>query len=372
VIRSAFPTHVLFPSDFRHNQEMMPQPRVTVLIDSYNYGSFIEEAIESVITQDFPAEQFEILVVDDGSTDNTAERVRKFGSRIQYHYKANGGQGSAVNLGTEKAKGEIIALLDADDYWQPGKIRRVVQEFEANPAAGMVHHRIKELDTRTGEFRDGLFIPLNGNLAATRESILAFNPTSMSSLAFRKSILDQILPIPEAITIQADGYIQALALFLAPVAAIDEALGVYRFHGSNLYFLSHAEIDKDKDKERRSLRAVTLRAIIDGLREWFRSHDYDLAQPAVHATLSRWTTLLEREEFAVAPPGRVRFLRHLLETNRNHFHMMTWRLRLINYFNAVGSLVVGYEHFDRLDACREDLTRWVRALVGKDSAPPPS
>src|SRR5271169_864124 len=361
-----------FSPEFRHNQQTMPQPRVTILIDAFNCGHFIEEAIDSVLAQDFPAQQLEVLVVDDGSTDDTAERVKKYGSQVQYFYKLNGGQGSAVNFGVEKANGQIIALLDADDYWLPGKLRRVVQEFEANPAAGMVHHRLKELDTRTGELRDGLFAPLNGNLAATIESILSFNPTAMSSLAFRRSVLKGILPIPETITIQADGYIQALALFLAPVAAIDEPLGVYRFHGSNLYFLSQAEKDRDKDMERRKRRALTLRAIVHGLKEWFRSHEYDLAQPTVRATLSRWTTLLEREEFAIAPPGRIRFFRHLLESNRNHLSLMTWRLRLINYFNAGGSLVVGYEHFHWLDECREYLTRWVHARAGKDAASPPS
>jgi glycosyltransferase involved in cell wall biosynthesis len=346
---------------------MTPRPRVTVLIDSYNYGRFIDEAIESAIAQDFPADEIEILVVDDGSIDDTAERVRKYGSRIRYFYKANGGQGSAVNFGVERARGQIIALLDADDYWLPGKVRRVVQEFDANPAAGMVHHRLRELDSRTGEFRDGHFASLSGDLAATVESILSFNPTAMSSLAFRKSTLDEILPIPEAISIQADGYMQALALFVAPVAAVDEPLGVYRFHGANLYFLSEAEEDEDKDREIRKRRVVTLRALVDGLQGWFRLHNYDLAQPAVRATLSRWVTLLEREEFAISPPGRVRFFRHLLRTHWNQLPLMTWRLRLINYLNAAGSLVVGYKHFHRLDELRGRLTWWKRGRARRGS-----
>ncbi len=60
---------------------------VTVLVDTYNYGRFIEEAIDSVLAQDFPPEQMEILVVDDGSADDTADRVRKYGDRIQYFYR---------------------------------------------------------------------------------------------------------------------------------------------------------------------------------------------------------------------------------------------------------------------------------------------
>lgn len=202
---------------FRQKRKMTSQPQVTVLIDTYNYGRFVGDALESATAQEFPAGEIEILVVDDGSVADPAERVKKYGARVQYLYKPNGGQGSAVNFGVERARGKIVAFLDADDYWLPEKGRQVVQEFDANPATGMVHHRLKELDTRTGEFRDGLFSPLNGDTSAAVESVLCFNATAMSSFAFRKSVLENILPIPEGITIQADGYMHALALFLAPV-----------------------------------------------------------------------------------------------------------------------------------------------------------
>jgi len=71
--------------------------QITVLIDTYNYGRYIEEAIESVLAQDFPAEEMEILVVDDGSTDDTRARVGKYADRVKYIYKKNGGQASAFN-----------------------------------------------------------------------------------------------------------------------------------------------------------------------------------------------------------------------------------------------------------------------------------
>src|ERR1700688_5222745 len=103
------------------------EPQVSVVIGTYNYGHFIEEAIESVLAQDLPADRFEILVVDDGSTDDTPERVKKYGTRIQYFRKPNGGQASAFNLGFAKARGEIISMLDADDYWFPDRLRTVMQ-----------------------------------------------------------------------------------------------------------------------------------------------------------------------------------------------------------------------------------------------------
>src|SRR5712672_2553161 len=94
----------------------MPEPLVSVVIDTHNYGHFIDEAIESVLAQDFPAERMEILVIDDDSTDDTAERVKKYAPRVQYFWKPNGGQASAFNFAFAKVRGEIISLLDGDDY----------------------------------------------------------------------------------------------------------------------------------------------------------------------------------------------------------------------------------------------------------------
>ncbi|HXR09843.1 MAG TPA: glycosyltransferase family A protein, partial [Candidatus Acidoferrales bacterium] len=102
----------------------MTTPLVTVVIDTFNYGQYVEEAVESVLAQDFPRELYEILVIDDGSTDDTAGRLKKYGDSIRYLPKANGGQASAFNFGFAAARGEIIALLDADDLWLPDKLRR--------------------------------------------------------------------------------------------------------------------------------------------------------------------------------------------------------------------------------------------------------
>src|SRR5580700_8026024 len=103
----------------------MRTPFFTVLIDTYNYGQYIEEAVQSVLAQSFPEEEREIVVVDDGSTDDTAERLKKYGDGIRYLRKANGGQASAFNFGFEQARVEVIALLDADDVWLPDKLGRV-------------------------------------------------------------------------------------------------------------------------------------------------------------------------------------------------------------------------------------------------------
>ena len=101
-----------------------PNPAVTVLVDTFNHERFIEAAILSVLAQDFPAAETEILVVDDGSTDKTPEIVRKFGSRVRLIRKKNGGQASAFNVGISEARGEIVAFLDGDDWWTRNKLSR--------------------------------------------------------------------------------------------------------------------------------------------------------------------------------------------------------------------------------------------------------
>src|SRR6202171_2194647 len=138
----------------------MKAPFFSVLIDTYNYGEFIEEAVSSALAQDFPAKEREILVVDDGSTDDTRERLRKFGETIRYLRKTNGGQASAFNFGFEHARGEVIALLDADDVWLPEKLGRVYETFERHPAAGMVYHRVHLWSGGGGISEDTYFFPL--------------------------------------------------------------------------------------------------------------------------------------------------------------------------------------------------------------------
>src|SRR5437879_495363 len=106
-------------------RETMRKPFVSVLIDTYNHERFIEEAIVSVLEQDFPASEREIIVVDDGSTDRAPAVIRKFEPQIRLLRKQNGGQASAFNVGIPECTGEIVAFLDGDDWWAPGKLRAV-------------------------------------------------------------------------------------------------------------------------------------------------------------------------------------------------------------------------------------------------------
>src|SRR5690349_8088319 len=117
-------------------------PLVTVLIDAYNYARFLPRAIKSVLAQTYPAESLEILVVDDGSTDDTAGVAVRYQDQVRYVRKSNGGQASAFNLGLEEARGEIICFLDADDTFYPDKVWFVVDAFRRRAEVGLVYNKL--------------------------------------------------------------------------------------------------------------------------------------------------------------------------------------------------------------------------------------
>ena len=176
----------------------MKRPTITAVVDTYNQGRYIGEALESVLAQDVAPGEMEVLVVDDGSTDNTAERVARFGERVRYIRKENGGQASALNVGFTEARGEIIALLDADDLWLPRKVRRVLDEFEQHPEAGMVYHGYQWWNEKTGEcLRDPSFRALTGYMPDRIEDVLTFGNVGTCGVALRRETIEKLIPIPE-------------------------------------------------------------------------------------------------------------------------------------------------------------------------------
>ena len=122
--------------------------KVTVLIGTYNHGGFIETAVDSALEQAAVPGDVQIVVVDDGSTDDTRERLRRYGSAIDYVHQRNGGQASAWNLGLSRSDGEIIAFLDADDMWHREKLVRVVEAFDGSPDMGVVSHALTVINDR--------------------------------------------------------------------------------------------------------------------------------------------------------------------------------------------------------------------------------
>ena len=240
---------------------------VDVIVDNFNYARYLEAAIESALAQTYA--HTSVIVVDDGSTDNSKEVIAAFGDAILPVLKENGGQSSAFNAGLEHARGEIVIFLDADDMLLPFAAERVAATFEARPGLAKAHYRMEVIDRdgrRTGEVKPPVHIRLpEGDLreATARFAFdLARPPTSGN--AFAASVLKAMAPLPPARPSAADWYVVYSSALFGPVAAIDEPLGLYRVHGSNWYEPSQPSLELEHvrktivrmERARRHLREV--------------------------------------------------------------------------------------------------------------------
>lgn len=327
------------------NHKRMTAPLFTVLIDTFNYGRYIEEAVRSVLEQDFPAEQVEILVIDDGSTDDTAARLEKFAGRIGYFHKPNGGQASAFNFGLERAQGEFIALLDADDVWMPNKLRRVYEALQSEPDAGMAYHRLYQW-TEEGQLSTrGHFIPVSGRVTDTRFALLCYPMMQTSSLVFRRKAMQDLLPVPEILRTQADAYLTALIIFICPVVGIDEYLAKYRLHGANLFHSGDGKPSEAQLKNRMAMRE----ALLGEVREWLRKHGFDTESENIRDYLTQWRKAQEADTFAVQSPGRLEYFSHLMEYPQLYRELMSARQVVYSYLRAFAALILGYQHLHFFD-----------------------
>jgi len=337
-------------------------PQVTVLIDTYNYGQYVDTAIESVLAQDFPAEQMEILVVDDGSTDDTRARVGKYAGRVKYIWKENGGQASAFNRGLAEARGELIFLLDADDYWRPGKLRRVADLFAEHPKARMIYHRYEELDEASGKVSVLAAPIISGSLPERKVDLISYWIYPTSTLAFRRESIAQLLPVPEGLKIQADAYLAALVVFLGPVLGVAEPLTIYRLHGKNLFHGSGGA----RENERIERRMVTRQVFIAKVTAWLARSGRKVTRDPIRSYLAQWELAQEAEQFRLATPGRVKIFRHLLKYPHYFGERMSWRHQAAAYLDALGGLALGYGRSGTVERWRREAKRVLGATTGSE------
>src|SRR5437016_5344550 len=118
--------------------------KVSVIIPAYNKAEYTRRTVESVLAQTYP--NVEIIVVDDGSKDETSNVMAEYGSRINYILKVNGGACSARNEGIRRATGEYVTFLDCDDLFYPEKLQKCVLHLEENSQFGFVYTAVHFID----------------------------------------------------------------------------------------------------------------------------------------------------------------------------------------------------------------------------------
>jgi glycosyltransferase involved in cell wall biosynthesis len=277
----------------------------SVLIANRNYGRYVGRAIESALAQD--ATDVEVVVVDDGSSDDSADVLRSYRDRVTVVLGDHRGQQTAINDAFARSHGDVICLLDADDWFTPGKVAAVVEAFRRRPDAVLVHHQMQSVDAG-GRPRDRPWPGrlLEGDLHARVARSGGWYPRAPASgLSFRRAYLERLFPIPSehcrasgplgevAVRRPPDTYLAAPAAFVAPIAGIARPLSAYRIHGANTSNLGYDAVDRAAILNARIARCVvefhTLRWVLlerYGLEPPIRLEDhleYQLARHAVGA-----------------------------------------------------------------------------------------
>jgi glycosyltransferase involved in cell wall biosynthesis len=204
---------------------------LSVLINNYNYARFLGECIDSALSQDHP--DFEVIVVDDGSTDDSRAIIESYGDRIVAVLKENGGQASSFNAGLAAARGDILLLLDADDAFLPGKLAHVEALYAAHDLEWCFDRVVTEPGT---QMPDTLRLSLIDKRDAMRLGGFPTLPVPTSGLSFRRRILEQILPMPVASgVVLSDNYLKFAAAYLGKGAIVETPLTFQRLHDANRY-----------------------------------------------------------------------------------------------------------------------------------------
>ncbi len=209
----------------------------SIIIDNYNYGRFLRAAIDSALAQTYP--HIEVIVVDDGSTDDSREVIASYGDCISALFKENGGQASAFNRGLAASRGEIVCFLDSDDTLLPTAMEQAASLL-AESEVVKVHWPlwiVDEQGERTGQIKPGAALA-EGDL---KESLLQGSPEytapPQSGNAWRRDFLERVFPLPETVfrTGGADDYLSMLSPLFGRIKRLEQPQGTYRIHGQSHY-----------------------------------------------------------------------------------------------------------------------------------------
>lgn len=216
----------------------MSNPKVSAVIPNYNYAQYIGEAVESALHQTY--ENIEVIVVDDGSSDDSLKVLSAFGNRIMVISQKNAGVATARNNGVKASTGEYVAFLDADDVWLPEKIEQQVACFLAKPELGLVHVGVQDI---SADGRD-LDVHADGMQGRVSHELLLFDrPVILgggSGIMVRRKIFDEVGGFDMRLSTSADWDLFYQISSRYEVGFVSDVLLRYRFHGSNM----HGNIDR--------------------------------------------------------------------------------------------------------------------------------
>jgi hypothetical protein len=213
------------------------QPLVSVVVDNYNYAAYLSDAIDSALAQTWP--HVEVIVVDDGSTDESPRIIGSYGDRVTVVSKPNGGQASAFNAGVARSRGDYVVFLDSDDVLHPEHAANVVHVFAEHPDAGFAQFRLRvvneSLQPTGGVVPPAhVVLPTGDIAAAVARWELASCLAPGGALAFPRRAIGALFPVPEEpLRKGVDTYLVRAAGLAMPVVSTDLIAADYRSHGQN-------------------------------------------------------------------------------------------------------------------------------------------
>ena len=261
------------------------QTLISVIIPAYNAAKWIGETLDSVLAQTYPA--LEVLVVDDGSTDATAEVVRGYGERVRLIEKPNGGHASARNLGIRLAQGEYVAFVDADDLWNPRKLELQVNCLQQQGVAWVICGA-DHFEDSTQQIIKGYDSPIHAGdvLEALFQENFIASPTPL----IRKSIFAEVGDFDESYPAAADWDMWLRIAVRYPLGAVNQKLALRRLHPGSI-------TDVVKSQERmRCLVSIADHAVARSPRRLGRYRDRMLARLAFHQAI----VMTKKRQFAEA------------------------------------------------------------------------
>lgn len=218
---------------------------VSVVINNFNYGRYLEFCIQSVLNQSY--DNIEIIVYDDGSTDETVDILNKYRNKIKIIENENFGQLPAFNQahaiyeGFRNSNGQIICLLDSDDAFYPDKVEKVVAAFKKHEKAVMVQNVFHQIDNKNNFINKDYIYPRLVQIRNHLKYIYKTNQifglfTLTSGISCRRDFLEKVL-VPDVVDdyklLWSDLRIRSQAVFYGEIITIKEPLGMYRVHGQN-------------------------------------------------------------------------------------------------------------------------------------------
>jgi len=251
---------------------------ISVVIPNYNYGDFIADAIDSALNLDWP--RVEVIVVDDGSTDDSADIIRGYGERITSLFQSNAGQRVACNAGFERASGEVVIFLDSDDTLSPSLVRELAMVW--HPGVSKVQFQMQVVDAAgkgTGSvLPQYTIVPQPEEIRRWVLTTGTYPTPPGSGNAYARAFLARIFPLLGRDP-SCDAYCVAAAPFLGDVVTVAKPLVSYRVHGRNDGAMSQLASDRfGRDLARACWRFEYAQTIA-------RTVGLDLPSAALHKSL---------------------------------------------------------------------------------------